>query len=321
MERMSIVVLTPTKNEAWILPRFLDVCSQFADLILIADQFSSDASRDIIGRYPKAMLIENPNSDYDENFRQQLLIKKAREIIPGRKLLLALDADEIMTADSLNSNFWYAIESIEPGTILSFEKPEVMLYNNTCLRYNDFFLLGYIDDGAPHTGKKIHSTRIPKNDKSRIIRVDDVKFMHYAHSRPVEYRARQRLYSIVEKNKGTDPFYRRLLKYSNKLVEYLPKTDLKPIPFDWIDNWEFKGIDMRTIESSLFNTYNLQVIDHFLINGSSTYYLDDIWDIDWEDFYFKHYGEKPPKAIKNIPWRHRLLLNCIIKILRLKNKL
>ena len=40
----KIIVVTPIKNEDWILDRFLSVTSQFADLIIIADQNSTDKS-------------------------------------------------------------------------------------------------------------------------------------------------------------------------------------------------------------------------------------------------------------------------------------
>jgi len=35
---VRIVVVTPVRNEAWILERFLSVTSRFADHIIIADQ-------------------------------------------------------------------------------------------------------------------------------------------------------------------------------------------------------------------------------------------------------------------------------------------
>jgi glycosyltransferase involved in cell wall biosynthesis len=62
----KIVVLTPIKNEEWILERFLSVTSQFADLIIIADQNSTDSSRNICQKYPKVKLIENKSDQYDE---------------------------------------------------------------------------------------------------------------------------------------------------------------------------------------------------------------------------------------------------------------
>src|SRR5689334_16635952 len=45
-----VVVVTPVRNEAWILDRFLAVASRFAERIIVADQRSTDDSRAICAR-------------------------------------------------------------------------------------------------------------------------------------------------------------------------------------------------------------------------------------------------------------------------------
>lgn len=95
---MKKIVLTPTKNEEWIIELFLKITSLFADHIIIADQFSTDKTVEIAKKFPKVIIIENDNTEYDEQYRQKLLIDKARSLFPGNNLLLALDADEIITA-------------------------------------------------------------------------------------------------------------------------------------------------------------------------------------------------------------------------------
>src|SRR5437773_12541499 len=57
---VRVVVVTPVRNEAWILERFLSVTSRFADHIIVADQRSSDDSRAICSRYGKVTVIDNP---------------------------------------------------------------------------------------------------------------------------------------------------------------------------------------------------------------------------------------------------------------------
>ena len=59
-----IVVLTPTKNEEWILERFLRVTTQFADLVIVADQGSTDRTREICERFENVRVIGNPSPDY-----------------------------------------------------------------------------------------------------------------------------------------------------------------------------------------------------------------------------------------------------------------
>jgi hypothetical protein len=319
MPKIPIIVLTPVKNEAWIIERFLKVTEKFADAIIIADQFSTDETVAIALRCPKVHLIINDNPEYDEAYRQVLLIEKARDLYKGKKCLLALDADEVMTADSLDSAFWNNLHKIEPGTVIGFEKPDVISPIENCIRHESFFYLGYIDDGEPHQGKKIHSVRIPKKDSSPLLNIVDVKFMHYALTRKLEYRARQRQYSVIENIKNVSPFYRRLLSYSPRINDYMAKHNISMTPSCWFNGWEELGIDMRTIPSTEFNTYNLQVLEIFKKYGVEKFYMDDIWDIDWVEFSKKISDDKSFK-IKNIPLFNKFILGIIVfSLARYKN--
>ena len=85
------MVLTPIRNEAWILDRFLAVTSPLADHIILADQGSTDGSRAIAARYSNVVLIDNDDPGFDEARRQRLLLERARQLVPGPKVLLALD--------------------------------------------------------------------------------------------------------------------------------------------------------------------------------------------------------------------------------------
>lgn len=319
MAALPVIVLTPIKNESWILERFLSVTEQFADAIIIADQMSTDDSREIVKRYSKAVLIDNTNPEYDELYRQQLLIDKARELFPGKKCLLALDADEIMTAASMTSSFWSRLNDFEEGTVLTFEKPDIISPVTQCIRYDSYFTLGYIDDGAPHTGKKIHSVRIPRKPDSPVVEIEDVKFMHYALTRTIEYRSRQRLYSVIENVKNIAPFHRRLLSYSYRLNDYVSQHTISNTPEDWFNGWERAGINMRTIQTSEVNNYTAQVLDYLQEYGVKRFFLDDIWDKDWEVFCRESYPSYS-STIKNIPFYRRWLLNGIVLSLKVIKK-
>ena len=101
----TLVCLTPVKNESWILHRFLKSASLWADHIIIADQNSTDNSREIALQYSKVILIENNAEEFNEPERQKLLIDKAREI-EGKRVIIALDADEMLTSNFLTSPEW-----------------------------------------------------------------------------------------------------------------------------------------------------------------------------------------------------------------------
>ena len=78
MLKPTVICLTPVKNEAWILERFLRCASLWADYIIIADQGSDDGSVEIATRFPKVILVENPSSIFNEPERQKLLLEAAR---------------------------------------------------------------------------------------------------------------------------------------------------------------------------------------------------------------------------------------------------
>ena len=58
-----LICLTPVYNEAWILPAFLKATSLWADYIIIADQMSTDGSRDIYKDYDKVIMVDNPRKE------------------------------------------------------------------------------------------------------------------------------------------------------------------------------------------------------------------------------------------------------------------
>ena len=118
-----LICMTPVRNEAWVLHAFLKATSLWADYIIIADQMSIDGSREIALSYPKVILIENNNPDFNEAERQKLLIDKAREI-KGDKILFGLDADEIFSANFQETEDWNKILTSKPGDVFWFKWAE-----------------------------------------------------------------------------------------------------------------------------------------------------------------------------------------------------
>lgn len=92
---MKIITLLPARNEAWILPYSLENYSQFSDYIIIADQYSTDGSREIYKRFPKVSFFDNNGTGAGNKIRWALL-DEARKI-PGNNLIICLDADELLS--------------------------------------------------------------------------------------------------------------------------------------------------------------------------------------------------------------------------------
>ena len=293
----KIIVLTPVRNEAWILDRFLQVCSIFADHILIADQNSTDGSLDFYAKYPKVTLVNNANPEYDEASRQLLLLDTAREKFGLGNILLAIDADEILAANAMESDDWQAMLTARPGTVLFFEKPTFFKTTATVIRYDGGgWPLGYIDDGAIHTPSPIHSTRIPTPEYAERLYLNQVKFLHYALVRLDAQAAKQRMYSMLENIKGTKGLRHRRRVYNSK-SDFSDEGDRHensdPI---WFSGWERQNIDMHNICTSEYYWYDNEGLKLLKDYGEEKFAYDDIWNFDWEGFRQKIMLENPDNA-------------------------
>jgi glycosyltransferase involved in cell wall biosynthesis len=277
----KIVVLTPVKNEEWILERFLSVTSQFADRIIIADQNSTDNSVSICKKYPKVTLIRNHSDDFNEAERQLLLINTARDLVPEHKILLALDADEILAANATKTLGWQSMLQSPPGTIIFFEKQDLYPTSLQFIRYPQLFPLGYVDDGTTHTPSKIHSSRVPTPDSASRLYVHDMKLMHYTWLRPDAQNSKKRMYGVLENILRTSSWLNRRIVYS-PYINHLSADKIESVPHEWFEDWEKVGIDMTTILDQKFYWQDFEVLKYFHKYGVKRFWVEPIWEYDWE---------------------------------------
>ena len=112
--RPLIVVMTQVRNDAWVLRAFLEATSLWADYIIIVDRMSTDGSREIAQEYSKVILIDDNRKEMDQAITRRLLFESAKEI-DGDKLLIAMDADEFLTGDFVDTNDWKKMMNSELG--------------------------------------------------------------------------------------------------------------------------------------------------------------------------------------------------------------
>ena len=281
-EPVRVVVVTPVRNEAWILERFLGVTSRFADQIIVADQRSTDESRAICRRYPKVVLIDNPTDEFNERDRQVLLLRQARALVPPPRVIMALDADEILAANAVHSPSWQRMLAAPPGTIVCFERVELYGTPDQCLRHDQLRPLAYVDDGAEHTPRDMHSMRVPMPDYARRLMLDDIAVLHYASLRPNALAAKLRWYNVIENVRGSCPWvFKRRLRYVMH-IDFTGAGRVGPCSVDWLRGWEDAGIDMRTVPEEHYYWYDFDVLRYLKEYGARKFWLDDIWHFDWE---------------------------------------
>jgi glycosyltransferase involved in cell wall biosynthesis len=282
MGRAKIICLTPVKNESWILDRFLRCTSLWADHIIIADQGSTDNSREIVGRYPKVTLVENPSREFSEASRQQLLLEVARTI-EGPRLLIALDADEMLTSNFLISNEWARVLQLTAGTVIKFQWVNVLPNMKSYWSPDIFFAWGFADDGSKFIGEKIHSVRVPVPAGAPVFQLNNIKVLHYQYTDWNRMKSKHRWYQCWER--VHNPLRHTIDLYRQYHHMYaVPQAEIHPLPPEWFRGYEELGIDMTNITKEHFYWWDMEVLKFLDVYGTGMFRREAIWDIDWQAF-------------------------------------
>ncbi|MFZ4799856.1 MAG: glycosyltransferase family 2 protein [Bacteroidia bacterium] len=181
MDRPLLICLTPIRNEAWVLHAFLKATSLWADYIIIADQMSTDGSKEIAISYPKVILIDNTLTEMHQAQSRNLLFEEAKKI-KGKKILFALDADEFLSGDFTKTQSWNKILNSKTGDLFLFkwinlcENPEECIITKSWMHWASTVDDTELDSYFPDT--YIHELRLPyPNIKANEILIDDIYFI------------------------------------------------------------------------------------------------------------------------------------------------
>lgn len=293
MTKPLVFCLTPVKNESWILERFLKCASLWADHIIIADQGSTDGSREIAQRFPKVKLIDNTSQGWSEPVRQQMLLAEARRF-QGPKVLFSLDADEFLTANFATSMEWNSILSAPPGTVIGIQWPEIEI-NFSDLSYFHYPLnlpFGFVDDGTEHKPELIHGRRVPMPSGGRMLSLTEIKLMHYCLADTDRFESRVRWYQCFEHlslNKKPIDLYR----YYNR-IRFIPPQAIAKVPREWIQGYQERGIDMSSVNRDVSYRWDREVLTYFKEHGNRKFKRLAIWNVDWSRLRDESYpGEFP----------------------------
>lgn len=285
----KVIVVTCVKDEGWILDRFLATCSVFADMVIISDESTGlDNSLEIYKRYPKAVVHHNggPPAPYDG--RRRFVFDEARKVQCARRIVVAIDADEILSANLLASSEWHEVLSAEPGTLFRMQwvnlwrtpaqykvggETGLGLYNRSI----------WVDDGVsaiPEVGiQGMHMVYTPENAR-RLVLLKDIVCLHYQFCNWPRMEAKHRFYRAHEKvniRKLSDLGIWRMYGYMNSA-----RIDLGESPQEWFAGWEQFGIDMSGFTPDDFCFYDLDVLRLIDRYGADMFACQDIWRCDWD---------------------------------------
>lgn len=307
-----IICLTPVKNEAWILDKFLQATSLWADYIIISDQMSTDGSREIANKYPKVILIENNElTDFNEYKLRKPLFDEARKI-EGPRLLISLDADEILTPN-FDFQEWQLIKELPAGSIIKI--PLVNIYPGFEKYWNSINIpSGYIDDGAEFTTGLIHVSRsFDSNENTiKVFYTNQIKIMHLQYIDWQRMQSKHQWYQCFEKI--NDP--RKSATYIFRQYHHMyaiPKNKIIPIPNEWVQDYYKSGIDITNVQQQEKYWWDEKVLEYIEEYGALYFRKLSIWDVNWEEK-AKLWGRKNTDIFKD-PRRKfdKLIQNWLIK--------
>jgi hypothetical protein len=107
---------------------------------------------------------------------------------------------------------------------------------------------------------------------------------------------------MLETIEKTKKWYHQVLCY-NRNYDYASEGDgVMDSNASWTTGWLNEGLTFSNRESEKFYWYDEECIKLFVKKGSRKFWMDDVWDIDWEEAkaFFNHPGVRiapPPKVI------------------------
>lgn len=274
--------MTPIVNEGWVIERYIKAASLWADVIIIADQNSSDNGREIAESFDNVILISNPHADYHEVGMREILYAEARKIVAPKKVLFSIDADEILSGNFSTSSEWKAILNLPPGSVIRMPwanlNPNMKTHSGGIVTH-----CGFVDDGKSMlAGGIMHSVRTPwPNYDITIFETRDLRLLHYAHVNADRISAKIRWYSAYEKIARSRFGLATWRQYNKSTYETNSSESISP---EWFAYYDQEGVDITSVHHSYDYSHDYRVLEYLDKYGAEYFRKCDIWQKDWVGF-------------------------------------
>ena len=284
--RPTMIVITPVRNEAWVLDAFLTCTSSWADYIILADQHSNDGTREIAAKYEKVILIDNPTKEWHENICRARLLEEAAKI-PGDKMIFGLDADEFLSEGFEKTETWRQIVNSHENEIFCFKWLNLFDDFKT-VEYTDghFDWLAHFDESVDvvEEYKKrekhaIHCSRVPclETERCRYIMVNDMWVVHLAKLNHERIQQKFDFYQVtcVDKNKDRPNPIRLYRGYNKYYPDNITRLET-PVKLCCMGSSEDYSYLVKT--SDYGKHYVDEMVEVFEREGTDKFLKLCIWD-------------------------------------------
>ena len=203
------------------------------------------------------------------------------------RLLIAIDADEIVSANILTNPEWETAMRQPPGTVLGFAKVELYgstdeYFLNSVEDKNSWIPFGYIDDGAPHEGSVIHTTRIPARVDAPRFNLNKVVVLHLTRFNPLRAESKDRWYRCFERTSFPEKNLLTIHRMYDFFERLKGKFKIRNTMADWFSEYERAGIDFNISDSESTFWWDWEILRLFKKHGTTPFRYLDIWTVDWE---------------------------------------
>lgn len=271
--------LTPVRNEAWVLERFLRAASTWADVIIVLDHASDDGSSEIARRFPKVRLIEQPRASYE--IHRAALVDTARAVVPGPRILVALDADEVIASDAWHYQEMRDFLAAPPGTLARMRWINVLPDEPRAWIPDVHIDFMFVDDDSAFTGRAMHGPRLPCRP-DRIVDLEGPKVIHLQYIDWERMRAKQRWYQAQERLEHPQKRAIQIYRQYHHMDAVAPH-ERHHLSDDWFGGYALgDGVDLLAVEAHDAYPTDGRVLDLLREYGVERFRRIDLWDGKWE---------------------------------------
>ena len=254
-------------------------------------------------------VIINDSPVFDERHRQRLLLDRARRI-DGKRILIALDADEAISANFVSSKEWQQLDTVKPGTILRFRWVNILPGFEYAWIPSQPTVFGFVDDGSDHQGSRIHSTRVPHPAGAPTLDLQDVVVLHFQYVVWERMVSKQRWYQAWELLKHRQKGPLQIFREYNHMYGGWAKDEIHRVKPEWLDGYERAGIDFRSLKSEPITWWDSELVEMLREHGPDRFRKLAIWNKDWnavaDQLSLEHADLSDPRSFGE-KMAHRLL--------------
>lgn len=283
-----LIIISCTRNYAWVTRAFLEGNTRWADYIVMVDQMSTDGSREMFAEYnllrgdgihkAEIVLIDDADMAYKENTRARIAFMKGRELAAGREAIyFSLAVDEVMPANWMETGDGKRLLNSLPGEMFEIRWANIQPDKRTYIPGEGYSYLIFHDNGMDwqECELEIHSPTLPypSYDEKDMNRINDFPLIHFGYTYPLWSKYKITYYQFVDidqkRSKSAISIYR----------EYHVAEKANVIKGETINaDWFFKDGDiLEMVETNAMPIFIEYIKEIIAKDGIEKFRSLDVW--------------------------------------------